>query len=177
MITLRRAHSADAPVLAALAEATFRETFAADNSDEAMDVHCSGSFGPQRQLAEISDPLRVTIVAEAGASMIGFAQLRLRRPAPCFNSERPCELNRIYVCGEWHGRRVAHQLMREVLSTAAQTNALHVWLGVWERNRRAIAFYRKFGFEVVGEHSFVLGREPQRDIIMLAPVDAASSSP
>ena len=56
--------------------------------------------------------------------------------------------------------------MAAVLSAAAQANCDHVWLGVWERNPKAIAFYRKFGFEVIGEHRFVLGRDPQRDLVM-----------
>jgi ribosomal protein S18 acetylase RimI-like enzyme len=41
-----------------------------------------------------------------------------------------------------------------------------VWLGVWERNVRAQAFYRKWNFRTVGEHMFRLGADLQRDLIM-----------
>jgi ribosomal protein S18 acetylase RimI-like enzyme len=42
---------------------------------------------------------------------------------------------------------------------------------VWERNPKAIAFYRKNGFRVVGEHSFMLGRDQQRDLILAAQLN------
>jgi ribosomal protein S18 acetylase RimI-like enzyme len=57
--------------------------------------------------------------------------------------------------------------MAASISKAEEGNADHVWLGVWERNPRAIAFYKKLGFSEVGDHVFVLGTDPQRDIIMI----------
>ena len=176
MITIRRASFADAAPLAVLAERTFRDTFAADNSPADMDLHCSQNFSAEIQLREISDPRRVSILAAVDEKLVGFSQLLLRRPVPCLNSRHPAELNRLYVLGEWHGRRVAHQLMDAVLSTAAQQDSDHVWLGVWERNPRAMAFYGKFGFEVVGEQRFVLGRQPQRDLLMAVEINAPSSA-
>jgi diamine N-acetyltransferase len=176
MITIRRASSADAAPLAILAEGTFRDTFAADNSPADMDIHCSRNFSAEIQLKELSDPLRVSILAAVDEKLVGFAQLLLRRPVRCLSSKHPAELNRLYVLGEWHGRRVAHQLMNAVLSTAAEKKTDHVWLGVWERNPRAMAFYRKFGFEVVGEQRFVLGRQPQRDLLMAVQINASSSA-
>ena len=49
-----------------------------------------------------------------------------------------------------------------------------VWLGVWERNPRAISFYRKVGFAEVGEHVFQLGSDPQRDVVMALTLDAVA---
>jgi ribosomal protein S18 acetylase RimI-like enzyme len=72
----------------------------------------------------------------------------------------------LYVSKEWHGKGVAQDLMAASIVMAEESNADHVWLGVWERNPRAIAFYRKLGFSEVGDHVFVLGADPQRDIIM-----------
>lgn len=64
--------------------------------------------------------------------------------------------------------------MAAVLAAAAEAKSTELWLGVWERNPRAIAFYRKFGFEVIGEHRFVLGRDPQRDLVMARRVDTVA---
>ena len=60
--------------------------------------------------------------------------------------------------------------MNEVLRLARERAADHLWLGVWEHNPRAIAFYRKYGFREVGEHVFQLGRDPQRDLILVRSV-------
>jgi diamine N-acetyltransferase len=172
MITLRRATVADAASLAVLAERTFRDTFAGGNSPQDMDTHCAEKFSAEIQTRELADPRRVTLLAEAGETPAGFAQLVLGNAPRCLSCAHPAELNRFYVLGQWHGRGLAQELMAAVLSAAARARSDHVWLGVWERNSRAIAFYRKFGFEVIGEHRFVLGRDPQRDLVMARRIDA-----
>ena len=84
---------------------------------------------------------------------------------------RPAEIQRIYVAREWHGRGAAQALMAEALRLAGSGGADAVWLGVWERNPRAIAFYRKLGFVENGDHVFPLGDDPQRDVVMVLPVE------
>ena len=166
MTRLRPALPADAPSLAVLAERTFRETFGARNSPENMDLHCARVFGTDIQLREITDRSVVTTVAEDDARMIGFSQLRIPGAHAAVAAKRPAEISRIYVLAEWHGRGVAHDLMRAALATAARHDCDCLWLGVWEHNPRAMAFYRKFGLEVVGTHAFMLGLDRQRDLIM-----------
>ncbi len=56
--------------------------------------------------------------------------------------------------------------MQGCIQEALQRGCDSVWLGVWEKNSRAISFYKKMGFQEVGEHTFTLGYDPQRDIIM-----------
>ena len=165
---IRPAKSSDAASLAAIAERTFRETFAADNSEENINLHCAQNFSVEMQSEEISDPQLTTLLAEVVGELVGFAQLRLAQAAACVKGDRPAELHRIYVSGEWHGRGVANQLMRAIYAAAARAGTDCIWLGVWERNLKAIAFYRKCGFSVVGDHAFMLGRDRQRDLIMAA---------
>jgi len=56
--------------------------------------------------------------------------------------------------------------MASLLDTAVAGGADVAWLGVWEQNPRAISFYAKSGFAVVGDHVFVLGKDPQRDLVL-----------
>lgn len=166
MTTLRRAVAGDAPSLAVLAERTFRDAFDARNSPENMDMHCAKAFGPEIQRREIEDHGLVTTIAEDGHRMIGFSQLRLPYAHASDVANRPAELNRLYVIAEWHGRGVARELMQDALDTAARDGCDVLWLGVWEHNPKAMAFYRKFGLEIVGTHAFMLGNERQRDLVM-----------
>lgn len=168
--TLRRAVGADAPSLAVLAERTFRDAFGARNSPDNMDRHCARAFGTEIQRREIGDPHLLTTVAEARGAMIGFSQLRLSNPHASVAARRPAEVHRIYVTAEWQGRGVAQALMQAALGIVASSGCDRLWLGVWEHNPKAIAFYRKLGFEVVGEHAFMLGDERQRDLIMSLPI-------
>ena len=84
----------------------------------------------------------------------------------------PLELKRLYVARAWHGQGVAQALMEAALDAARARGAATLWLGVWERNPRAAAFYRKYGFERVGEHTFMLGADAQTDWLLVRPVAA-----
>jgi diamine N-acetyltransferase len=166
VVTLRDAVPGDAGALAALAERTFRDTFAESNAAADIDAHCASSFAPDRQLAEISDPGWTTVVAAADDGLVGFGQLRWSRPPDCVSGTKPREIARLYVDRAFHGRGLAPGLMDALLARAAAAGADILWLGVWENNPRAIAFYRKSGFHEVGDHSFLLGSDRQRDIVM-----------
>ena len=166
MPALRLALPGDALSLAVLAERTFREAFGARNSPDNMDLHCAKYFGPDIQLREIGERGLVTTLADEAGRLAGFTQLRLARASPAVTASKPAELNRIYVTAEWQGRGVARALMDRALADAARGGSDVLWLGVWEHNPKAMAFYRKFGFEVVGTQSFMLGQERQRDLVM-----------
>lgn len=171
---VRRACRADARQLSSLAEATFRDTFEATNSPEDMALHCGASYGEAVQAGEIADPGMVTLVCESQGTLVGFAQLRWDGAPGCVVAAAPGEIQRLYVAREFHGMGVARKLMLACLDEMKAHRSDVVWLGVWEHNPRAIAFYRKFGFIEVGEHIFSLGRDPQRDIVMTRSVAGGS---
>jgi ribosomal protein S18 acetylase RimI-like enzyme len=163
---IRKAQITDAANLARLQERTFRDAFEASNTPEDLALHCDAHYGEAIQQRELSDPAVETLVCEHEGDLVAFAQLRTRKPPACVVAERPLEIQRFYVLNEWHGKRLAHDLMTAVIERAVQQGAGQVWLGVWEHNPRAIAFYRKWGFSEVGEQIFPLGTDPQRDIVM-----------
>lgn len=167
---IRSARESDAAALAALAERTFRDAFGADNEPEDMDQHCAKNFGRDIQAGEIMNPKIRTFVADLEGALIGLGQLRRSEPPSGIAAVRPLEIQRLYVDREWHGSGVAQALMRVMLDSAARDRADRVWLGVWERNARAIAFYKRCGFETVGEHVFALGSDLQCDLVMVRPV-------
>ena len=172
MLRIRVARPEDAAALASLAERTFREAFSDTNDEADMELHCSRSFGVELQLREIRDADYVTLLGERDGRLAGYSQLKRHSPQPCVPLERPSELYRLYVDSRWHSSGVAQMLMTETLAAAATASSDGIWLGVWEHNLRAIAFYRKFGFELVGEHDFFLGQDKQRDLIMALTLDS-----
>jgi ribosomal protein S18 acetylase RimI-like enzyme len=165
-VTIRRANTDDAGLLAELGARTFNETFAADNSPEDMAAYIASSFNFARQSAELTDPDSAFFIAEAGGVASGYAMLRAGEPEEGVEGAEPVELVRLYVSREWHGRGVGEALMRACVDEARQAGHKTIWLGVWERNWRAQAFYRKWNFRAVGEHVFQLGSDPQTDILM-----------
>src|SRR5688572_11110234 len=158
---------ADAAALASFAARTFRETFEADNTPENMARHLETHYGPERQTAELRDPAVVTLLAEDGRRMAGYAQLHEGDAPECVPGAAPIEIRRFYVDREWQGRGVAQRLMMASLEAAMERGAETVWLAVWERNLRAQAFYRKCGFEDRGAKEFLLGEDRQLDRVMV----------
>jgi ribosomal protein S18 acetylase RimI-like enzyme len=175
-VPIRKAGIGDAMQLSELAEATFRATFGAMNTARHMDLHCRNSYSEQIQAAEISNSEMVTFVSEAEGRWIGYAQLRWGEAPGCVRARAAGEIQRLYVVEDWHGRGVAQELMNTCINEIRQHGSDVAWLGVWERNPRAIAFYNKFGFEEVGDHIFPLGGDPQRDIVMVRTVGRESGN-
>lgn len=164
--TIRRAMPRDAALLAELGARTFHDTFAADNRPEDIAAYLTTAFAPEQQAAELADPRSVCFVAEVAGAAAGYAQLSTGDAPPCVSGEGPIELVRLYVSREWFGRGVGEALMRACVGEARAAGRHTMWLGVWEHNPRAQAFYRKWGFEIIGEHVFQLGSDAQTDWLM-----------
>jgi diamine N-acetyltransferase len=164
--TIRPATSADAALLAELGARTFYDTFAPHCSAEDMAAYLDEAFSPEIQAAELADEDRCFFIAEVEGRAAGYAQLHAGEVPECVAGEAAIELARMYVAKEWFGQGAAHALMQTCLDEARGRGYRTMWLGVWERNWRAQAFYRKWEFQVVGSHVFPVGSDPQVDLLM-----------
>jgi diamine N-acetyltransferase len=166
-IQFRRAGESDAAALSEFAARIFSETFGPDNTPENMEILLADRFGVRQQTAELIHPEIVTIVVEEGGRLIAYTQVRRIEPPDCVTGEAPVELGRFYVDGPWQGRGLAQRLMAAAQEAARELGGLTFWLAVWERNRRAVAFYEKCGFRDVGVKDFWLGSDHQYDRVMV----------
>jgi ribosomal protein S18 acetylase RimI-like enzyme len=166
-VNIRPATPDDAEVLAELARRTFHDTFAATNDPTDMALYLSRAFGIDQQTRELEDRDIATLLVEIDGQAVAFAQLRSGHVPECVSGDKPVELWRFYVSREWHGRGIAPALMERVKAVARERGAGTLWLGVWERNDRARAFYVKCGFADAGEHIFLFGTDPQTDLVMV----------
>ena len=170
VMQIRRGVLADAAVLSAAAERWFRETFASDNTAEDMAIYCASAFSPQIQRAQLADPAVETLLMhDARGELMAYAQLREGAPEGMALASA-IELWRFYVDSAHHGRGVAASLMNAVEAAARARGAKTLWLGVWERNHRARAYYRKAGFTDIGAHDFHLGHDLQTDRLLSRPL-------
>jgi diamine N-acetyltransferase len=172
-IAIRRGVETDAADLAELASRTFRETFAGDNRPDDLALYLAQAYGVAQQRAELADPGISTLLVEVDGQLAAYAQLRSSRAPECVTGESPLELWRFYVDRPWQGRGIAQVLMARVQSEAHQRGGRTLWLGVWERNERGKAFYRKVGFSDAGSHVFMVGTDAQTDRILVQPVPLA----
>jgi ribosomal protein S18 acetylase RimI-like enzyme len=167
-IELKEATPEQAARLAEFGARTFFESFAADNSEEDMRRHLESAWSPDKQLAELRNPdIDTLILTDDAGRWLGFAQLRANKVSEGVPEQGSIELWRFYVDKPFHGQGVAGGLMSGAKQRAKQRGASSLWLGVWERNERAKAFYAKHGFRKVGSQVFVVGSDPQTDHVML----------
>ena len=171
-IFIRAGAETDAGVLAAFAARTFEETFGSQNRPEDLQAHLKKAFGITQQARELSNPNMATLLAYDDDRLIAFAQVLRQEPPAGIHIDQPIELHRFYVDRAAHGKGVAQRLMRAVHAAAHSFGGLNLWLGVWERNPRAISFYRKVGFSDCGSHDFFVGADRQTDRVLVAPVRA-----
>ncbi|XXF81413.1 GNAT family N-acetyltransferase [Myxococcaceae bacterium GXIMD 01537] len=166
VVRIRRATLADAATLTELGARTFRDSFAADNTPEDMEAFLASHYRPEIQEAELKDPRNLYLLAEVSGTPAGFALLRDGARDPSVQAERPLNLSRLYVDRPFLGARVGAALMLRCLEEGRARRHDVLWLGVWERNTRARAFYARWGFTEVGEMHFQLGSDLQRDLVL-----------
>jgi GNAT superfamily N-acetyltransferase len=174
---IRRGVPADALQLAGFAARVFADAFGADTDPGHLRAHLAASYGAAQQGRELADPAVATLLAFAGDALVAYAQVRTGTPPPCVATPRTVELQRFYVDRAARGTGVAQALMAQVRRAARdQFGAAHLWLGVWERNPRAIAFYARCGLVDVGSKPYFVGADEQTDRVMVGPVDGVAAA-
>jgi ribosomal protein S18 acetylase RimI-like enzyme len=167
---IRRAGLADAAALADLGRRTFIDTFGADNSAEDLITLVNGAYGESIQRQELDSPHLTYFLAESAGVPVAFALLRSGHVSPSVDDPTAIELQRLYVDRAWHGTGLAQRLMTECVRLAVAHGAGSLFLGVWERNAKALRFYAAQGFVVVGSRTFMVGSDAQVDLVMCRPL-------
>ncbi len=165
-MSVRTAVPSDARAYAEFSQRVFVVTFGAQNDPKDVEEYLAKTFGEEHQGRALRDPSITVLLATSGETILGYAQLRIGEAVPEVEGDAPLEIQRFYVDHEWHGKGVAQRLMYEVEQFARSKSRGVLWLGVWEKNPRAIAFYEKCGFAKVGRAVFVLGSDRQNDFVM-----------
>ena len=157
---------ADADRLMALADATFTATFGELYSPENLERFLREREPAAR--AAITDPAMAIRIAEVEGEGVGFATLGPPKSPHCVEPPPELELFQLYVVEEWKGTGVSELLMDWAMGEARARGSRAIQLSVFTENLRAQAFYRRYGFAVVGEHHFMVGDQADDDLIMRA---------
>lgn len=166
LIQLRPVSDNDLPVLADVGRRTFLESFLAYNDPDNIDAYLAQAFSDERLRRDLETDGVQTLLLWVDGVAAGYLKLNMGDAQTETRGDAALEVERVYLLADFQGRGLGRSLMQFALDAAQATGKSCVWLGVWEHNQSAIAFYERLGFTIVGEHSFMLGTEKQRDIIM-----------
>ena len=165
-LVIRYALPAEAPLIADISRQTFYETFAESNTVEDMEKFLNEQFSMDTLIKETEEPGNIFLLAYDDTEPIGYAKMRDGEKRSEFEGLCSIEIARIYALKKSIGKGVGRELMQKCIDIAREMNRDIIWLGVWEKNERAIQFYLKWEFEKFADHEFVLGNDVQTDWLM-----------
>jgi len=158
--------TAEVVALQQIACETYDQTFRSMNTEENMKKYLEKAFSRERLFEELMNPSSTFFFMRADEKLCGYMKLNEAPAQTDVNDPESLELERIYIRNELQGRGLGKVLINYAIEIARQKAKSYLWLGVWERNAGAIAFYTKMGFTVTGRHSFTMGDEVQQDLVM-----------
>ena len=165
-VEVRHCRIGDLASLRDIAIQTYTDTFARDNTPENNAAYIAGAFSSEKLREELRNPASSFYLAVEGGEVIGYLKLNEAPAQTELNDARSLEIERIYVAEAFHGLGCGKRLLEKAIAIAGERGKDYVWLGVWEKNGRAIRFYEKHGFQRCGEHVFQLGGDKQLDYLM-----------
>lgn len=167
---IRPAISSDVDVIADLSARTFVSAYKSMLPDEALGDFVVSAFSQNKIREEMDIPGSYFLLAYEGETPVGYAFLREAGPPIGVKGVKPVELARIYFEEHVIGKGYGSMLMTACTERAIQAGYDVLWLGVWERNERAIRFYEKKGFVQAGSLPFVFGNELHKDLVMVRSI-------
>jgi len=170
-IIINKASAEDVEIVQSLGTQTFSETFAEDNTEEAMKKYLEESFNTEKIKSELNNPDSHFYIAWEEDNPVGYLKVNTGNAQTELQDDASLEIERIYVKKSHHGKKVGQLLYDQALETARQLSKSYLWLGVWEENLRALNFYKKNGFVEFDKHIFRLGEEEQTDLMMKKILD------
>lgn len=169
-IIIRSAIPDDAELIADLSRKTFYDTFAQYNTKENMDKYMNEQFAREMLINEVENGNGYFFIAFDMERPVGYVRMHDGDKYEAFGNKSSVEIVRIYADQPVIGKGVGSVMMKFCMEEAKRMNRAILWLGVWEKNDRAIAFYEKWGFEKFGEHDFWLGDDRQTDWLLMKEV-------
>jgi ribosomal protein S18 acetylase RimI-like enzyme len=167
---LRRATPRDALALACLTKVVFTTTYGAVLEHEILQRYLATHASPTAMTDALSAPDVAYTVALTETRLIGFSKVAVTKAPTAIPCAKPIELAKLYVDPAYHGTGVAGQLLAHTLAMVQDRGHTSLWLCVWKANARALAFYRKWSFAVVGEQPVYVESVAFDDWVMMRPL-------
>lgn len=164
---VRLADENDSKLLADLGSISFSEAFGQYNSEEDLKNYLAESFNEEKIKAELSDKNFTYIIAyDENQQAVGYSKLNWKEIPKELAGSKAVQLQRIYVRQKVKGKKVGALMMEKCIELVKKKNVNCIWLGVWQENKEAIDFYKKWEFEIFGYKQFKIGNKTDDDFMM-----------
>lgn len=165
-INIKKCALEDSRQLQEISYETFNETFKHQNSPENMNAYLEKAFNLKQLEKELANISSQFLFVYFNNEVAGYLKVNTDDAQSEEMDEESLEIERIYIKNKFQKHGLGKYLLNHAMEIAKERNKKKIWLGVWEKNENAIAFYKKMGFVQTGAHSFFMGDEEQIDYIM-----------
>lgn len=165
-INIKKCTLEDSRKLQEISYETFNETFKHQNSPENMNGYLERAFNLKQLEKELSNISSQFFFVYFNNEVAGYLKVNTNDAQSEEMGEESLEIERIYIKNKFQKHGLGKSLLSKAMEIAMERHKNKIWLGVWEKNENAIAFYNKMGFVQTGVHSFYMGDEEQMDFIM-----------
>jgi GNAT superfamily N-acetyltransferase len=152
--------------LKTISRQTYYDTFSWGNSAENMQSYLDSALSEKMLSTELRNKNSHFYFAKHKGYTIGYLKINLGSAQTDIKDEEAMELERIYVLKQFQGKGFGRILLIHIIELAKSKGLKYLWLGVWEKNEKAIQFYTRHNFKFFGSHSFTMGDEIQKDHLL-----------
>tara|TARA_R110001583_G_scaffold51161_11_gene159773 strand:+ start:5577 stop:6092 length:516 start_codon:yes stop_codon:yes gene_type:complete len=145
---------------------TYRDTFAESNSEALMQQYFNDSLTVEKLTMELNVVGSTFYFIYVNNKIAGYLKVNEGAAQTDDVAHNSLEVERFYISKQYKRLGLGKQLMAFAYSLAVQANKSSIWLGVWEDNLAALAFYQTLGFYQVGTHPFNMGGDIQTDLLL-----------
>jgi ribosomal protein S18 acetylase RimI-like enzyme len=165
-INLKKCTLEDLRLLQEISYETFNDTFKHQNSLVNMNAYLERAFNLKQLEKELFNISSQFLFVYFNNEVAGYLKVNTNDAQTEEMGDESLEIERIYIKNKFQKHGLGKYLLNKAMEIAIERNKKKIWLGVWEKNENAIAFYKKMGFVHTGSHSFYMGDEEQIDFIM-----------
>ena len=165
-VKVRKALPEDLDLLIKLGTRCFYEAFNDVTAPDDMEAYLSSTFQKAAIESQLMDKRSLIFIADVGTDPAGYVYSHPAATPQCVSDKTAIKLERLYLRKRYYGRAVGDALMQISIEKFRFHGYHSVWLSSWELNDRANAFYKKWGFKIVGTQKFTVGSDIQSDFIL-----------
>lgn len=165
-VEIREVKVGEIPALVEMAQTAFLQAFTEGNKPENVSFYRNDAFTNEKFQKEFEAEGSRFFVAIMNGKIIGYTKVNEVPSQTDIHDSDSLEIARLYVLEDYLGLGLGKKLLDLAIDFAKSKKKKYLWLGVWEKNARAIRFYEKNGLKIFGSHPFPFGDEIQTDFLM-----------
>lgn len=156
MVTIVKAKESDCDSIVHIGKIAVAESHRESCSAAAMNEFLEKNYNRVAIKEELADDNNRYHIINYKNEPVGFSKIVFNAKHPGIAAENVAKLDRIYLLTAFYGLKLGLQLLQFNIELAEKNNQSGMWLYTWVGNHRAISFYEKAGFTIIGSHRFYI---------------------